>query len=233
MPSAKNFAPIRGRRMRLTRTDECGKPVIGPATTGVSKGFVSVGLSLQYEDGETIRVTNAGGEFEVNEIPDAQLVGVEATIAFTKVLPDYLAMITNFPTVLDFEAAAVGFSADGGVPVVGGYGLEVWTDLAGAGACAGGGRAYGYLLLPYLRGGKISDFTIENGAANFEVVSNSREGSQWADGPYDVQESGAAVAGIWPAGPLLEPVGERTHFRMFQTKIAPPAVAEDLIALAA
>lgn len=233
MPTQKSFAPIRGRRMRLTRTDECGAPVIGPATTGVSKGLASVALSLQYEDGETIRVTNAAGDFEINEMPDAQLLGVEATIRFTKVLPDYLAMMTNFPTVVDFAAAAVGFSADGGVPVVAGYGFEVWTDLGGAGVCADGGRAYGYLLLPYLRGGKISDFTIENGAATFEVVSTSREGSLWGEGPYDVQETGVAVGGVFPAGPLLEPVGERTHFRLFQTKIAPPAVAEDLAALAA
>jgi len=233
VPTSKTFAPIRGRRMRLTRTDECGAPVIGPASTGVSKGFVSVGLSLQYEDGETIRVPNAAGEFEINEIPDAQLVGATVTLGFVGVQPDYLAMITNFPTVLDFEAAAVGFSADGGVPVVGGYGLEVWTDLAGAGACADGGRAWGYLLLPYLRGGKISDFTIENGAANFEVVSSTREGSRWEEGPYDVQESGAAVNGVFPAGPLLEPVGERTHFRLFTTRIAPPATVDGLTALAA
>jgi hypothetical protein len=227
------FAPIRGRRMRLTRTDECGAPVVGPATTGVSKGFVSVGMALQYEDGETIRVTNAGGEYEVNELPDAQLVGVEATIAFTGVQPDYAAMITNLPTVLDFQAAAVGLSADGGVPVVGGYGLEVWTDLAGAGACAGGGRSYGYLLLPYLRGGKIQDFTIENGAASFGVVSTSREGSLWGKGPYNVQESGAAVNGVYPAGKLLEAVGSRNHFKLFQTRIAPPAVFDGLAALAA
>jgi hypothetical protein len=36
MVAGKLFAPIRGSKMRITRLDECGVPVAGPATTRVS-----------------------------------------------------------------------------------------------------------------------------------------------------------------------------------------------------
>jgi len=35
--SETTIAPIRGKRMRLTRVDECGRPQVGAASTLVTK----------------------------------------------------------------------------------------------------------------------------------------------------------------------------------------------------
>jgi hypothetical protein len=228
VPTSKVFAPIRGRRMRITRLDECGAPVLGPASTRVSKGFVSIGLSPQYEDPDAISVTNASGEIDFNELGDSTLTSMEAEIAFTRVDPDLFSLITGVQTVLDGAATATGFRMAGGVPVLGGWALEAWTDLGGQ-ACAGA-RSYGYALLPFLRGGKISDFTVENDVASFSITSNTREGSQWGTGPYNVVMSTAATPA--PAK-LVSPIGDRDHFHLEVTQLAPPAETAGLIALAA
>jgi hypothetical protein len=230
MPTGKTFAPIRGRRMRLTRLDECGAPVIGAATTRVSKGFVSVALSPQYEDATAINMTNAAGEIDFNEPGDSTLTAMQAAIAFTRVDPDLFSMITGQPVVVDADAAAVGFRMEGGVPVLGGWALEVWSDLGGQ-VCAGA-KAYGYFLVPFLRGGTVGDFSVENGAASFTLTSTTREGSQWGEGPYDVVNSAADGAPI-VAAPLLEDIGPKTHFHLQLTPIAPPAETAGLVALAA
>jgi len=224
------FAPIRGRRMRITRLDECGVPVIGPKSTRVSKGFVSVGLSPQYETADAIAVTNGSGESDFNEPGDSTLTGMNAEIAFTRVDPDLFSLMTGQQVVLDAKAAAVGFRLSGGVPVLGGWGLEVWTDLAGQ-ACAGA-KAYGYTLLPFLKGGTIGDFSLENGAASFSLSSSTRENPGWDVGPYDVVDISAAEGTITP-GPLLTAIGPKDHFHLQMTTIAPPAESSGLVALAA
>lgn len=228
MAAAKVFAPIKGRRMRITRLDECGAPVIGTSTTRVSKGFVSVALSPQYEDAETVRVKNAAGEVDFNEPGDASLLGMAATVTFTRVDPDLVSLITGSQTILDGDATAVGFRMSGGIPILGGWALEVWSDLAGQ-VCAGA-KAYGYTLLPYLRGGKIGDFTLENGAASFSVSSVTREGAQWGTGPYQVVHSGP---GATVPAKLLTAIGTKDHFHLQLTTVAPPAESAGLVALAA
>jgi len=227
--ASRPFAPIRGRRMRITRLDECGAPVVGPTSVRVSKGFVSVGLSPQYEDADAISVTNAAGEVEFNEQGDSTLTSMQAEIAFTRVDPDLISLITGNETVVDQAAVAVGFRMSGGVPILGGWALEVWSDLGGQ-ACAGG-RSYGYFLLPFLRGGKLGDFTVENGAASFSVTSSTREGSQWGVGPYDVVMGGTEQAPV--AGPLLTEIAPQDHFHLQTTVVAPPAETAGLVPLAA
>lgn len=224
----KTFAPIRGKRMRITRLDDCGKPVVGAATTRVSKGFVSVALSPQYEDGEAVRIKNADGEVDINEPADSTLTGLAATIVFTKVDPDLVSLITGNETVVDHAASAVGFRLSGKIDVVGGWALEVWSDLAGQ-VCEGA-KAYGYSLVPFLRGGKLADFTLEEGAASFSVSSNTREASGWGVGPYDVIHT---AAGATNPGPLLTAIKPKDHFHLQLTTVAPPEVTEGLVALAA
>lgn len=213
--------------MRITRLDECGVPVVGPTSTRVSKGFVSVGLSPQYEDADAINVTNAAGEIDFNEPGDSTLTGMQAEVAFTRVDPDLFSLITGQQTVVDGAAVATGFRLSGGAVVAGGWALEVWSDLGGQ-ACAGA-KAYGYFLLPYLRGGTVGDFSIENGAANFTITSTTREGAGWDVGPYDVVMAGEPAA----PSPLLTPIGPKDHFHLDMVTVAPPAETAGLVPLAA
>lgn len=229
MPTTKVLKPIRGKRMRITRLDECGVPVVGAATTRVTKGFISLGISPQYEEGESIQQANADGDYEINEPGDASLTHCEVEGSMIGVDPDIVELLTGNPVVLDGAGNAVGFRLQGGIPILGGWGIEVWTGLAGQ-VCAGA-PAYGYSLLPFLRGGQIGDVTIENGAVNLTITSNTRENPGWGEGPYDVVDTAAALP-IVP-GPLLTPIGPKDHWHMQLTTVAPPAVTNGLVALAA
>jgi hypothetical protein len=229
MVAGRTFGPIRGRRMRITRLDECGVPVVGVASTRVSKGFVSIALSPTYQDPTAITVANASGETDFTDPGDAELTGMGATIVFTRVDPDLFSMISGQQVVVDSAAVAVGFRLSGGVPVTGGWALESWSDLGGQ-ACAGA-KSYGYFLVPYLRGGRLADFTIENGAASFSMASATRDDPGWGTGPYNVLNTGTAPD-LTP-GKLLTPMGSKDYFHMQETTLAPPAETAGLVALAA
>jgi hypothetical protein len=228
VPTTQVLKPIRGKRMRLTRLDACGVPVIGSASTLVTKGFISLGLSPQYEDGDAITQANADGDLEINEPADSSLSRVDVEGAFIGVNPDVVEMLTGNPVVLDNTGNAVGFRLQGGIPILGGWAVEVWTGLAGQ-MCAGS-PAYGYSLLPFLRGGKIGDVSIENGAVNLTISSSTRENPGWDVGPYDVVMTGAAPGA---PGPLLSPIDSRDHWHMQLTTVAPPSITAGLVALAA
>jgi hypothetical protein len=225
-PTTTVFKPIRGKRMRLTRLDECGVPVAGAASTLVTKGYISLGLSPQYEDGDDITQANADGDLDINEPADFSLSRIDVEGAFIGVNPDVVELLTGNPVELDSGGSAVGFRLQGGIPVLGGWAIEVWTGLAGQ-VCAGT-PAYGYALLPFLRGGKIGDVTIENGALNLTISSSTRESAGWGAGPYSVVMVGTAPGA---PGPLPVPIGARDHWLMRVTKVAPPAVTAGLIAL--
>jgi hypothetical protein len=229
MPAGKTFAPLRGKRMRITKLDECGVPVLGPASTRVSKGFVSIAMSPQYQDATAISVVNASGETDFTDAGDDEVTGMQATITFTRVDPDLYSLISGHQVVVDGAATAVGFRLSGGNPVTGGWALESWSDLGGQ-ACAGL-RSYGYFLLPYLRGGRLGDFTLENGAASFSMVSRTRENAGWGTGPYDVLNTGTVEAPV--PGPLLSAIGPKDYFHLQETNLAPPAETAGLVALAA
>ena len=223
MPSQKSWSPIRGKKMRLTRLTAALAPLVGPASSGVSDGFVSVKITPQYEEAAAIQLKNANGDFCINEKGDQVLSGADAEIQFCGVNPDYLALITGFSTVLDFLGAATGLRLSGGVPVTNGYALEVWSGVAGA-----NGTAWGYLLLPALKGGRIGEFTIQDGTATFTVTSSGQENPGWGVGPYNVVATDAQ--GV--AGKLLTPLGAKDFVHMDRVTVAPPAATDGLVALA-
>jgi hypothetical protein len=227
VPTTQILKSVRGKRMRLTRLDECGVPVVGTATTKVTKGFISLGISPQYEDTDAITQANAEGDLELNEPSLSFLSRADVEGAFIGVDPDIIEMLTGNPVVLDNLGNAVGFRMEGGVSIVGGWAAEVWTDLAGL-LCQGA-RAYGYSLLPFLRGGKLNDVSIEYGAVNATISSSTWEGSGWGTGPYNVVMNGTAPG---TAGKLLTPIGPRSHWHMQVTTVAPPDVTTGLVALA-
>jgi hypothetical protein len=129
MVAGKLFAPIRGSKMRITRLDECGVPVAGPATTRVSAGFVSIALTMNYEDTNDITVKNASGQVRFSEPADSFVSSVAAEITFTEVDPDLFSMMSGNPTVLDATSEAVGFRLSGDVSLQGNWSAPTtwWT----------------------------------------------------------------------------------------------------------
>lgn len=188
--TSKCFSLVRGRVMRVTRLDGCGAKVLGPDSTVISDGFITVGLSAQTDEGTTISVTNAAGRICILDEPCPTFTGYELAIEFCGVNPDLYRLLTGQPMVTDSQATpqGVGFRMNSGIDAcASGFALEVWSNVPTAACAPGSGASYGYFLVPFVKGGIISDFTIGNDAVNFSLAgAKSKDGSAWGVGPYNV-----------------------------------------------
>jgi hypothetical protein len=212
--------PIKGLKMRVIQLDSCGTVLSGTKKMVVTDGFVSVEQRAVYRDPTEYELINAAGDYCVNERDAARLRWIELTITLCGVDPELVNMMTGSPLVMNDAATpeAIGFRTRENVTSQ--FSLEIWTDLAGSTACAGGTKAYGYFLLPFIRDGVIGDLTVENGVANFQVTqARTSANSLWGTGPFKVWNSVAAPTGAKLAV-AIDPKDHR-HFQM--TTMAPPA----------
>lgn len=219
--ATKCLTPVRGRRIRVTKLDDCARPVYGDASSAVSSGFVSVAFTANTTESDEINVPNANGEPCVYEPAESTLVGYGVEIVFCNVDPEVFSLITGQAVIEDADGNVIGFAINTKRKLTTGFALEIWTGLAGGDTCSTPGSQgnFGYLLVPFVRGGIVGDFTIENNAVNFTISNgNTREGNSWGVGPYnDIQLNASDVA-----GPLLQPADPADAFQFFQTSIAPP-----------
>lgn len=221
MAQSKCFSPVRGRAMRVTKLDGCGRPVYGPDSVGVSDGFVSISFTANTDEGEEINVTNANGQTCVRETPCPQFLGYGVEIEFCQVDPALLALLTGQEPVTDSNDMQTGFRVNSDISACdSGFALEVWTGTPGVQCDPGseGSTAGGYLLLPYMQGGIFGDFTIENGAISFTITgAATKTGSGWGVGPYDVVPGADGSA-----APLDDPITSGDHLHVQFTDVAPP-----------
>lgn len=188
------FSLIRGRAMRVTRLNGCGAVVPGSQSQVVTKGFISVGLTSNTEEGEAISITNANGDVCISDTPAPKFTGYGVEINLCGVDPSLIGILTGQPLVQDPDTGSgspaeyLGFRVNSGVSLDdSGFGLELWSGVPAAACGTGGTQQYGYFLLPYLKGGVIGDFTVENGAINFTITgAQTKDGAGWGVGPYDV-----------------------------------------------
>lgn len=188
------FSLIRGRAMRVTRLNGCGAVVPGSQSQVVTKGFISVGLTSNTEEGEAISITNANGDVCISDTPAPKFTGYGVEINLCGVDPSLIGILTGQPLVQDPDTGSgspaeyLGFRVNSGVSLDdSGFGLELWSGVPAAACGVDGGQQYGYFLLPYLKGGVIGDFTVENGAINFTITgAQTKDGAGWGVGPYDV-----------------------------------------------
>lgn len=213
------FGTVRGRRMRVTRTDSCCEPATGAGDSVVTKGFVTVNYSPELEDRDEILLKNAGGEICVNDTVAPILKWYNLEMEFCQVSPDLFVLLTGQTLVDDWNMESVGITITES-PSTDRFALEVWTKIPGE-ACTAGSEPFGYFLVPCASEGVFSDFTIENDAVTFTVNARSQTPNSWESGPYDVvaQDSGGT------AGPLLDPLATDAHLHLQKTTIAPPAVS--------
>lgn len=218
--TARDWSSVRGRRMRLTRVDECGAIESGPGGMLVTKGFVQVSYGLEVDEGTEISVPDAGGDLCISEpgTPSVKWVNVEAQ--FCRIDPDAVEMFTGWPVVLDGGGDGVGWRVQKSI-AASGVGLEVWSDISGTGGvCSGGDKAYGYFLVPWLNNGIMGDVTIQNGEATFTIRGKGRSGSPWGTGPYLVDKDADG-----DPSKLLTPIGPDDLMDIHLTTVAPPAAA--------
>lgn len=215
------FPLVRGRVMRATRLDECGRIKPAAVSSIATDGFVSVALTANIEEGEEITVVNAAGRTCVRDAAVPTFTGYGIAITFCDVNPELYAMMTNQKVVFDSAGEAVGFRVNSKVDISkANFALEVWSNVPGV-ACdpldEAAAGAYGYTLIPFVSGGVLGDFTFENGAVSFTLQNAaSKDGTGWGVGPYDV------VPGAAGASPLLEPLDANDHLHVQYTTVAPP-----------
>lgn len=212
------FSLVRGRAMRVTRLDGCGAKVLGPRSQVVTTGFISVAFSAQTQEGESIEVTNAAGDICIRDVPAPEFTGYDIEVSFCGVNPDLIALMTGQARVNDAAGLGAGFRMNSGVNLDdSGFAIELWSSVPTA-ACVGGVPSYGYFLIPYLKGGIIGDFSIENAAINFTLSgAKSKDGSAWGVGPYNV----TTTTGGTPA-PLATAIDPKDHLHMELVQVAPP-----------
>jgi hypothetical protein len=222
------FSLVRGRAMRVTRLDGCGAVDLGPDSAVVSDGFITVQLTAQTDEGETISITNAAGKVCILDEPCPTFTGYEVQVEFCGVNPLLLELMTGQPSVTDAEGNRVGFRMNTGIDAcASGFALEVWSQVPSAVCDPNAGVSYGYFLVPFLKGGVVGDFTIGNDAVNFTLSgAKSKDGNNWQEGPYDIVKDDTGAA-----GPLLEPVDSRDHLWMQLTTVAPPEPSCDAVAV--
>jgi hypothetical protein len=182
--ATKCLSLVKGRRIRVTQLDGCGRPVYGDDSQVVSKGFISVAFTANTTESDEINVTNAAGEVCVFEAAVTSLTGYGLEIQFCEVDPELFALVTGQPVVIGADGSTViGFDVDTKVSLDNSnFALELWAGSPAGDACSteGAQGAFGYLLLPYLTGGILGDFTVENGAVTFTLTgANTKEGNSW------------------------------------------------------
>lgn len=209
----KCLSLVKGRRIRVTRLDGCGRPIYGDDSQVVSKGFISVAFTANTTESDEINQTNAAGEVCVYEASVTSLVGYGVEIAFCNVDPELLALVTGQNVVVGADGSTVvGFDVDTKIGLENSnFALELWAGSPTGDACATGAAqgSFGYLLLPFLNGGILGDFTVENGAVTFTVTgANTKEGNSWGVGPHrDVMLTASGVNEVQRATITGTPTG--------------------------
>lgn len=215
------FSLVRGRALRVTKTDGCGQVVLGPDSKVVTEGFISVGLTANNDEGETISVTNAAGNVCILDEPTPKFTGYTIEVAFCGVDPELFSLMTGQPVVLNADGdLAVGLRVNSQVSLTdSGFALEMWSNVPVAACDSSGSASYGYFLVPYVKGGVLGDFSVENGAINFTLSGAvSKDGSGWGVGPYNVVRDASENA-----APLNEEITSGDHLHMEVTTVAPPS----------
>lgn len=222
MADTKCFTIVRGKRLRVTRLDECGNPPdYGAANSiAVTKGFVQVGMTAVTSDGDDIEQKNADGDLCISDRSRDQFKRWDLSLEFCEVDPGILEIIANAVLETDWDNHVVGVrGVEGGA--ADSYALEVWAGVPGDDCVPGEPTTYGYLLLPFVIPGVLGDITIENGATTFTASGHTRGAGGWGVGPYDVVPTDANNT----PGPLGTAMATDEHHLLRTTTIAPPEPA--------
>jgi hypothetical protein len=211
------WGAVRGRLMRVTALDECGAPPEEgtPNSMAITKGFVSVDIETDVEDGDEFVVKNADGDLCINDRSPDSIKRLNLTMEFCQVDPGLFSLITGMELELDEapDLDVAGFRLNEGTVDIN-FALEVWQGINNAACAAGEGRPHVYNLFPYVRNGILQGYTIENDAASFEITAWTQGGSGWGVGPDSylvvLDDMGAPSQLFVPVGPTTHLVSRRS-----------------------
>lgn len=217
--------PLRGKRLRVTGLDSCGRvPAGGTADSFiVTKGFISINLSSEVEDGTEITQLLADGSLCVSEKGSSTFKRFNVEIQFCGVHPSLLSFVSNAEPYEDYAGDVAGFTvAEGALEKA--FALELWTGLSGTACASGSEEASGYIVLPFVQGGVIGNIEITGEAAvNASITgASTKGGNNWGVGPYFVVMDESSDASFLPTA--LDPLD---HLLLIDTALAPPPLAAE------
>jgi hypothetical protein len=220
MRKSQSTSYLQGRRIRMTRLDACFRPVYGDDSVAVSKGFVSVSYTANTVESDEINQQNASGEVCLYEPSQPSLTGYGVEIVFCEVDPELFSLVTGQEVYLDGDGNPIGFSVGTDIDISESrFAFELWMGTKKTDTCANPNAQgkYGYLLLPALQGGIVTDFEVQNGAINFTITgAATRDGNQWGKGPFNVMLVGGNPA------PLVTAISPQKHLLLINVEVAPP-----------
>lgn len=209
--------------MRATLLNAAGQPLVGESSVVTTKGFITLTMTSNTEEGEAINVVNAGGESCVTEAATPTWNGVSVEAEFCDVDFALFEILTGQEVVLDADGRAIGITESTDIDMTNvKFAMELWLGASSSAAPSVGSQGrYGYVLLPHLAGGVIGDVTVENAAITFTISGmGTRNGAAWGAGPHKVE----LVGGV--PSVLSTPIKANDHRRIMQVEVAPPTVYE-------
>lgn len=205
MADSTCFQPILATRMRLVRLDSCGIAVTGATGQLVTKGFVSVQASPQYEAGDEFTAKNGSGDLCLNKKNPDRLKRYDLTITLCEVDPHAIEMLTGARLIVSgTDGIGNAFSED---PNTAALAMELWQDVA-VDECEGGAAQYVHHVFPFVENGRLADLTFENGPTSFVVNASTRKNPNYGDGPF----------ALW-----VPDIGATEHHAFQLTTTAPPS----------
>jgi len=227
------FVTFAADRLRATRVDRCGKPIVGPKSTLVTNAVISVKLAADVEEAPVIEVKNAQQQLVARKVGQPTTKGYKVTLTLTGMNPEFMEMTTSQKLVTNGNGDAVGLRISEQPISLNGFALEAWADAQGEWSddCLGGSAMFAYYLLPMLSGGRMGDIELNDGALSCVIEAQSQRSSGWGIGPYDIADSGTDPATPVP-GPLADEWKLTDVLHNEYTPIAPPTVTGGAIALA-
>lgn len=188
--STDNASSVAGMAIRITRLASDGTLAIGPSASYVTKKFVSLGFTPEYESGDEFTTKAADGSVCVSwKAPDT-LKRVTLSLALCDPDPEFTEMLVGGTLLQDVNGQTVGYKA----PLVGidpspnGVAIEVWSiaNVAGRQASV---NPYWHFVFPYARMSLDGERVIQN-----DLMATSFAG--WAVGNVGFADGPAAPQ--WP-----------------------------------
>jgi len=211
-----------GDTIRLTRVDDCGRPVEGADNAFVDDCWAEVVMSPNVEDGTDISFKAMSGRSCGFKKGCPTFNGFDVNGKFFSASPEIIDILTGNPVYLDFAGNPIGWD-DCQVQCRGGFALEIWQNVLGVECEEGEEGLWFYWLLPWLTNGMLGEVTVGPEGVTFELTAATRAGGGWELGPWDVQLQDDSPSPV--VGPLLTVVGSDCHRRAFLTAVAPPTAA--------
>lgn len=186
-----NASSVAGMAIRLTRLTASGSLATGPSASYVTKKFVSLGFTPEFETGDEFTTKAADGTVCASwKAPDT-LKRVTLSIALCDPDPEFTEMIAG-GTLLSAGGKSVGWKS----PLVGidatpnGVAIEVWS-IANVGGRQAAVNPYWHFVFPYAQMHMAGERAIQN-----DLMATSFEG--WGVGNTGFASGPAAPA--WAFG---------------------------------